>query len=141
MAYEIPDFYVGVLPADIDMSAQSNPSEDPQYQFTGVCVWTAVSCQGAGVGGAAIIPPGSTSTPIIGILQNNPQLGEAGSVLVQGVSKCLSAFTGSIGQLVAVNSAGALVAATTGTYAIGQLLESCVSGDITTVLLIRNGKQ
>ena len=135
MAYEIPDFYVGVFPSDIDMSTESS------YQFTGVGVYTAVSTTGTGVGGAALIPMASTSSPMLGVLQNNPQQGEAGQVMVQGVTKAQAGGTFHIGNLLMTNSAGQMVLATSTNFAVAQALETAASGDITTVLLIRNGKQ
>lgn len=135
MSYEIPSFYVGVLPADIDMSSESS------FQYAGVCVYTAVSTTGTGIGGAALINPGGASVPIIGILQNNPQQGEAGSVMVQGVSKALAAGAFNIGDVLMVNSAGAFLKATSTNYGVAQALEKAAIGDVTTVLLVRNGKQ
>lgn len=135
MAFEIPDFLVGEWPADIDMSNEAS------YQYAGVSVYTAVSTQGTGVGGAALINPGGTSSPIIGVLQNNPQQGEAGTVMVQGVTKALAAGAFNIGDILMVNSAGKFVAATTGNLGVAIALEKAASGDITTVLLQRNGKQ
>lgn len=135
MAYEIPNFFLGVLPADIDMSTEAT------YQYTGVCVYTAQNVTGAGVGGAALCPPSSTSTPIIGVLQNNPQLNEAGTVMVQGVTKAVAGAGFPIGTLLEVNSAGKFLTATSGQYAVAQALENASTNDITTVLLIRNGKQ
>lgn len=140
MAYEIPNFYIGVLPADIDMSAQPQGNQDPTFQYTGVCVYTAVSTEGAGVGGAALIPPSGASSPIIGVLQNNPKQGEAGTILNQGVTKAKAGGPLSIGDLVMCNSAGAFLKATSGNYAVGVALEQAATGDITTILLERNGK-
>lgn len=135
MAYEIPNFTVGVLPADVDMSNEAS------FQYAGVCVYTAVSTVGTGVGGAAICPPSAASTPIIGILQNNPQQAEAGTVLIQGVSKALAVAAFNIGDLLMVDSNGKFLKATAGNYAVAQALEKAASGDVTTVLLVRNGKQ
>ena len=135
MSYEIPNFFVGVFPADIDMSTEST------YQYSGVCVYTAVSTQGAGVGGAALIPPSGASSPIIGVLQNNPQQGEAGTVMVQGVTKAIAAAAFNIGDLLMVNTSGQFLKATSTNYAVAQALETAATGDITTILLIRNGKQ
>lgn len=134
MAYEIPSFYVGVLPADIDMSVEAT------YQYSGVCVYTAVSTQGTGFGGAALIPPSGTSVPIIGVLQNNPQQGEAGQVMVQGVTKAIAGGSFNIGALLMVTSSGQFVLATSTNYAVAVALEKAASGDITTILLQRNGK-
>jgi hypothetical protein len=135
MAYEIPGFYVGVFPADVDMSVEST------WQFQGVGIYTALSTTGQGVGGAALCASSTSSSPILGILQNNPQQGEAGTVMVSGVSKALAGGTLNIGDLLMVNSAGAFVKATSSNFAVAQALELAASGDITTVLLIRNGKQ
>lgn len=135
MAYEIPNFYLGDLPADIDMSTEAT------FQFSGVCVYTALSTTGAGVGGAALCAPSAASSPIIGVLQNNPRKGEAGTVMVQGVTKGLAGGAISIGDLLMVNSSGQFVRATSTNFAVGQALEQAVSGDICAVLLIRNGKQ
>ena len=139
MSYEIPNFFVGVFPADVDMSAQTAGS-DPTYQYTGVCVYTAISITGTGVGGAAIVPPGSTSSPIIGVLQNNPQQGEAGTVMVQGVTKAVAAGAFAPGQLLMCNTSGKFLVATSTNYAVAQALELAAANDITTILLIRNGK-
>ncbi len=134
MAYEIPSFYVGIFPADIDMSVEAT------YQFTGVSIYTAVSTTGTGIGGAALIPPSGTSSPIIGILQDNPSQGQAGNVLVHGVSKAQAGASFGIGTLLMCNSAGLFVPATSGNYIVAQALESAASGDITTVLLLNRGK-
>jgi Uncharacterized conserved protein (DUF2190) len=139
MAYEIPSFYVGVFPADINMNTETG--EYYNYQYTGVCVYTAVSTQGTGIGGAAVIPPSATSSPIIGVLQNNPQQGEAAQVMVSGVTKAQAGGAFQIGSLLMVNSAGQFIAWVSGSgYAVAQALETAANGDITTVLLVRNGK-
>lgn len=134
MAYEIPNFYVGVFPADIDMTSEAS------YQYAGVCVYTAVSVTGTGVGGAALINPGTFSSPILGVLQNNPQQGEAGTVMVQGVTKALIGGTVQIGDLLKVQADGTFIKATSGTYAVAMALEQSAIGDIAAILLIRNGK-
>lgn len=134
MSYEIPNFFVGVFPADVDMSNEAT------YQFSGVSVYTAVNTRGTGVGGAALCPPGSTSTSIIGVLQNNPQVGEAGTVMVEGVSKAIAGGTFNIGDKLMVTAAGKFVLATSGNYQVAVALESAVLNDVTTILLQRNGK-
>lgn len=134
MAYEIPDFQVGVWPADIDMSVEST------YQYTGVSVYSAVSTTGYGVGGAAIVPPGSTSSPIIGVLQNNPMQGEAGSLTLQGITKAQLGGTVGIGNLLMCQSNGTFVVATSTNYAVAIALEGGASGEVIAILLQRNGK-
>lgn len=136
MSYEIPNFYVGVLPANVDMSNEAS------FQFSGVCVATADSVQGAGVGvGAALISPSGASSPILGVLQNNPLQGEAGQVMVQGVSKALAGGTFSPGDLLMIDSSGKFIKCTSTNFAVAQALEQAASGDVTTVLLVRHGKQ
>src|SRR5258708_18839 len=120
MAYEIPNFYVGVLPADVDMSLESS------WQFSGVCVGPAQNVIGTGTGGAALVSPSTVSTPILGVLQNNPIAGEAGQVMEHGVSKAILGATVTIGAILKVTTAGAFVPATTGTYGVAQALESGV---------------
>lgn len=134
MAYEVPNFYVGQLPADIDMSLEAS------FQFAGVSVRAAVNGVGTGNGLAALVPPVSTSNPMIGILQNNPVQGEAGTVMVEGVSKAICGGTVAIGDPLMVNGAGAFLKATTGNLQVAIALENAVAGDVFTVLLQRNGK-
>ena len=134
MAYEIPDFYLGVLPSDVNLTAEVGS------QYIGVAVGAASNTQGTGTGGAAVELP-SAGSAILGIIQNNPQIGEAAQVMVSGVSKALSAGTIAIGAILMVNSAGAFVTATSGNYGVAQALESAVTGDVFTVLLKSFGKQ
>lgn len=138
MAYEMPDFEVGIFPADIDMSALVG--QNYTYQFRGMCVYTALSTTGVGGGGAAVIPPSATSSPIVGVLQNNPLQGEAAALVVSGISKGQAAGSFSIGDLLMTNSAGQFLKATSTNYQVAQALEQAVSGDICAILLIRNGK-
>lgn len=139
MSYEIPDFYVGVFPADIDMSALLT-NGNGSYQYTGVGVYTAISVTGTGVGGAALIGLNVASGPMLGVLQNNPQQGEAGQVMIHGVTKVQAGGAFAPGDLLMTNSAGKFVKATGGNYAVAQALELAANNDITAVLLIRNGK-
>lgn len=148
MSYEIPDFYVGVFPADVDMSGdvQDGTPTDSVFQYSAVVVRTAVNTSGYGQGGAAVAPAPSAGVPILGLVQMNPQLGEAAQVLCEGVSKAQCNANVSIGQLLMAGtplSSGAvpLVPATSGNYAIAQALESGVAGVIIAVYLRNFGKQ
>jgi hypothetical protein len=134
MAYEIPGFVLGVLPANADMSVEST------NQFTAVSVVAATLTTGTGVGGGSVQHPAASGDPAVGVLQNNPLLGEAAAVMVGGVSKAVLASSVSVGDLLMTSPAGTLGLATSGKYAIAQALESGVAGDIAAVLLIRNGK-
>jgi hypothetical protein len=132
MAYEIPNFYVGVLPANVDFSVEANS------QFIGVTAIAATATVGTGVGGAALGLP-TLGGPIIGVLQNNPVIGEAGQVLQSGVSKVLCGGTFAVGALLAVNAAGKFIAAISGYYIVGVALETGANGAIASVLLQNNG--
>jgi len=147
MAYEIPDFYVGIFPADVDMSGtvQDGVPTDSVFQYSAVVVRVAVNTQGAGFGGAAIAPAPSAGVPALGILQTNPQLGEAGNVMTEGVSKAQAGGNFVIGDLLmagtpAVSGAVPLVKATSGNYAIAQALETGSAGVLATVYLRNFGK-
>jgi hypothetical protein len=125
-AYEIPDFIVGNLEANVDMSLSST------WLYAGVAVGAA---SGVGLLGTAALVAPSAGGNILGVLQNNPGLAEAGTVMVSGVSKVKAAGTFAIGALLAVNSAGAFVAAVSGDYAVAQALQAGVSGTIVSALI------
>lgn len=147
MSYEIPDFYVGVLPADLDMSGtvQQGTPTDSVFQYSAVVVRAAVNTTGYGVGGAAVAPAPSAGVPALGIIQHNPQLGEAAEVLTEGVSKAQVNGTVAINDSLMVGAALAsgatpLVKATSGNYIVAVALESGTAGAIIAVYLKSLGK-
>jgi len=136
MAYEQPGLRYGFLSADIDMSNKAT------WQFAPVWVGPAVNIVGQGFGGAALVAKGSRTDPLLGILQNNPIQGEAGTVVVNGVSMAIAGGTFNAGDLLTINSGGsAVIKATTGTYAFARALESGVSGAIVSIELRNFGAQ
>jgi len=136
MAYEQPGLRYGFLAADIDMSAKAT------WQFAPVWEGPAVNTVGQGFGGAALVAKGSRTDPPVGILQNNPVQGEAGTVVVSGVSKAIVGGTVAVGDILTPNSGGsAIIKATTGTYGMARALESGVSGAIISVELRSFGTQ
>lgn len=142
MSYEIPDFYVGILPANVDMS---DNGIDSLFQYSVVDVVVATATSGYGFGGAAIGPAPSAGVPALGIIQHNPQLGEAAQVMTEGVSKAQLGGNVAIGQLLmaaAPNGSGVslLVVATSGNYAIARALESGSAGSVAAVYLRNFGK-
>ena len=136
MAYEQPNFRVGLFQANIDMSVEAS------FQYTVVDLGVASgSVQGTGVGNAAIVAPISAGVPGFGILQNNPAQGEAATVYLEGISKAQYGANVAVNQLLMCGrSAGTLVPATSGNYAIAKALESGVATQIGTVLLGNYGK-
>lgn len=131
-AYEIPDFYVGNLEANVDMSVEST------WQYTGVDV--AVASGSGLLGTAALVAPASGAA-ILGVLQNNPALAEAGNVMISGVSKVKAGGSFSIGQVLAVNASGLFIAAASGNYGVAKALQAGSSGIYVSVLLFGYGKQ
>ncbi len=128
-AYEIPSFYLGVIEAEVDLSAA---------QYTAVKVQAASAV--GGTEGASVNTP-ALGAAAIGIVQNNPLAGEVAAVMIHGVSKALLGGTVAVGDLLMCDATGKLILATSTHYAIAQALIAGVSGDIASVLLIRNGIQ
>lgn len=136
--YELPLFFIGLLAADIDMSTKTDDVSD--FQYTAVVVKAAVNIEGAGNGGAALNKP-SAGDPILGILQNSPNQGEAGTVMAQGLSGAKISGTVHIGDILATDADGALKVATGGQYGVAQAMEEAVDGDFATVYVKNFGKQ
>lgn len=131
MAWEIPGFTFS-LPANADYGSQTS------YLWTPV---TAIPATGAGINtGAAAAPVAATGDPGIGILQNNPGLAEAATIMVNGISKALIKETVIVGDLLMNAPAGGLQKTTSGKYSVGQALQAGAPGDVIAVLLSRNGK-
>lgn len=136
MAYEIPAFKLGNLPAAADLSTK---------QYYGMKVVSGGIDVIAAAGGIGI-----------GILQNKPLSGEAAEVTVLGVSKAIGSGSLSKGALVAFDASGKLKAAVLGktdtsdaggaadpliaSHVVGILLEDCAADlALTTVLLLHLG--
>jgi hypothetical protein len=131
-AYEIPKFNFGVLEANVDMSSEAT------WQYTLVDVAAA---SGAGLLGPAALVAPSGGAAGLGVLQNNPQLAEAGTVMVHGVTKAQAGGTFSIGAILMCDSSGQLITATSGNFGVAKALQAGVSGTIVSVLLYGYGKQ
>lgn len=125
-AYEIPGFALGVLEANVDMSAEAT------WQFTAVSV---VAASGSGLLGPSAVDRGSAGDGCLGILQNNPLLGEAAEVMVSGVSKAKAGGTFVAGAKLMRDASGLMVLATTGNAIVALALQPGVSGTVGSVLL------
>jgi hypothetical protein len=79
------------------------------------------------------------ATSYVGILQNNPRLGEAATVGYHGKSKMVAgAALATPGALITYKSSGRAAAVASGGIVVGQLLEAAAAdGDIVSVLLDR----
>lgn len=79
----------------------------------------------------------ATSSMMFGVLQNKPQSGERAVVAVEG--KCSAIAGGAItaNALVTSTTSGRLVAAASGNWVLGRLLETSVAdGDVVAVYLM-----
>lgn len=74
-----------------------------------------------------------------GVLQSDPESGQAGAVDIGGITKVEAAGAITIGALVASNAAGEAVAATTGDYALGTALETGADGTVISMLFQPTG--
>ncbi len=131
-AWEIPGFSFS-LPANIDMSVEAT------YQYTPV---RALAATGAGINTpTAIAPVSATGDQMIGVLQNNPQLAEAGTIVNNGISKVLCKDTVAIGDKLMACPAGGFIKATSTKYAVAIALDVGAAGQLVPALLINMGIQ
>jgi hypothetical protein len=125
MSYEIPSFYLGVIPADMDLTTKN---------FCAADVRVAISTLGAGVGGAGLVTPTLGGT-IVGVIQNAPALGEAVQLMEAGVTKVVAGGPFVIGDLLAVDANGHFIKAISTYYVVAKALETGSAGVIAAVLL------
>ncbi len=77
-----------------------------------------------------------TSTAVLGVMQNNPKVGEAMAIAYAGVSKVVAGEVLVANAIITSNASGRAVAVTSGDLACGRALEaSGADGSIATVLL------
>lgn len=76
-----------------------------------------------------------------GIIQNKPKAAESASVMVLGQSKMVVGSAGvTMGDQITPDTAGKAVTAVSTNYVLGLALETGVSADIISVLLLPGGK-
>lgn len=130
-AWEIPGFQYS-LPANIDMSSEGS------YEFTPV---TVVAATGVGINTpAACAPVAATGDQIIGVLQNNPTLAEAASLVQTGISKVLVKQAVTIGAKLMAAPVGGFQVATSGNYQVAIALDVGAPGNYIPALLVNLGK-
>ena len=92
-----------------------------------------VQANGARTAMQAINP---TSTALLGVMQNNPKVGEAMSIACAGLSKVVAGGALSANALITSNSSGRAAAVTSGDMVAGRVLEAAgADGDVVTALL------
>jgi len=130
MSYAQPLMKVGQFPSNDDRSTVAF------NQFYGVHIGTATHIAGAGRGNAAILKPVDGGS-FFGILQSNPQQGEACEITRCGISQAKATGSFAVGDKLKLDNDGGFVKGTVGTDTIvAQALEQAVAGDITTVYIL-----
>jgi hypothetical protein len=131
-AWEIPGFSF-TLPANADYSTEAT------YLYTPV---RAIAATGAGINTpTAASPVAATGDPMIGVMQNNPQLAEAATIVNSGISKVLCKDTVAIGDKLMACPAGGFIKATSGKYAVALALDAGSALQYVPALLINLGLQ
>ena len=78
----------------------------------------------------------ATSLNILGVMQNNPDVDEAMTIAVAGLSKIVAGAAVTANAIITCDASGRAAAATSGDIAIGRLLEaSGADGDVVTAML------
>ncbi len=92
-----------------------------------------VQANGARTAMQAINP---TSTALLGVMQNNPAVGEAMSIAYAGPSKVVAGAAIAANKIITSDTSGRAAAVTSGDMAMGRLLEaSGANGDVVSALL------
>lgn len=126
MSYEQPLFKIGEFPSDIDRSSLN-------FQFTAVAVASSSTLVGTGVGNAVVTAP-TAGGSIIGVLQNNPGVGNAAELTALGITLWRAGGTLAVGDDVSVDANGYCVKANNGKI-VGTALEQAVAGDLPSIFL------
>lgn len=84
----------------------------------------------------AIMATSPTSSTLLGVLQNGPQVGEAMTIARSGLSKVVAGGALTANWIITTNGSGRAAHVTSGDFAAGMVLEAAVSdGDVVTTLL------
>jgi hypothetical protein len=108
-------------------------STSSDYSGLGATKYIFVQATGARTAMQAINP---TSTALLGVMQNNPGLGEAMSIAYAGPSKVVAGGVLSVNALITSNASGRAAAVTSGDLVAGRVLEAAgADGDVVSALL------
>ncbi len=129
-AWEIPGFSFS-LPANADYSSEA------AFMFTPV---RAIAASGTGINTpVAAAPVAASGDPIIGVMQNNPQLAEAATIVNNGVTKALCKGVIAIGAKMAATPSGGFMTGVTGNYGVGIALDVGAANQYIPMLLVNLG--
>jgi hypothetical protein len=124
MAVEVPGRSDGTRRAAADMSVKAN------YQYRAVVVdSTGRVARNTANGGS-----------VYGVLQNDPGLNQAATVMIDGMTKMRAGAAVAVGAKVMSDTAGRAITATTGLQVLGTaLVAAAAEGEIISVQLDRLG--
>jgi len=78
----------------------------------------------------------ANSSTILGVMQNDPAIGEAMSIAYAGPSKVIAGGALTAGAIITTNGSGRMAVITSGQMAMGRLLETAAAdGDVVGALL------
>jgi hypothetical protein len=124
MAVEVPGRSDGTRRAAADMSVKAN------YQYRAVVVDSTGRVARNTVSGGSVY----------GILQNDPGLNQAATVMIDGMTKMRAGAAVAVGAKVMSDTAGRAITATTGLQVLGTaLVAAAAEGEIISVQLDRLG--
>lgn len=129
--FEVPGFSIGCFAADVDMYANVGTASGMQFNP----VWLGTSTGAWNYYGGALQQIGSHTDPPLGILQNNPIQGEAGTVMTDGISKCWANGTWAVGDPIGFDATGKLIKALSGKFSIGTAMMPGTQGVMSAIKL------
>lgn len=110
--------------------------EIPGFTFTLPAAGTLVQYTGVQVNSSGQAAIAADNADIVGVVQNKPTVGQAATIMVNGVTIMRVGEALVAGDNVAVDALGeAITAATTGDTIIGVALEAAADGEYAAVLL------
>lgn len=78
----------------------------------------------------------ATSSTLLGVLQNDPAVGEAMSIAVSGLSKVVAGGALTVNDIITTNSSGRAAKVASGQMASGRVVEAAgADGDVVTAML------
>lgn len=78
----------------------------------------------------------ANSSTILGVAQNDPNVGEAFSIAYGGLSKIVAGASANAGDIITTNASGRAIKVTSGAMALGRFLEAPgADGDVVTAML------
>lgn len=111
------------------------PGYKSNSSYAGIGATRYVFVQAAGAY-QAILATNTTTSALLGVMQNDPGVGEAMSIAYSGLSKVVAGGALTANAIITTNGSGRAAAVTSGQMALGRVLEaSGADGDVVSALL------